>query len=47
MVNIGPKIELVEFTDSCERFITYSSTGEIAMWSIKNKQFEEKLGKLT
>jgi hypothetical protein len=46
MVNIGPRIELVEFTDSCERFISYSSTGDIAVWSIKNKVFEEKIGKL-
>ena len=39
MNNIGPRIELLEFTDTCESFFTYSSTGDIALWSLKNKLY--------
>lgn len=33
--NIGPKVELFDFTDSCESFVTYSTSGEIALWSLQ------------
>ncbi len=35
----GRQIELGDFTDTCEEFLSYSKTGEIAMWSIKDKKF--------
>ena len=44
--NVGPKVELIDFTDSCESFVSYQSTGEICLWSISKKEFREKLWSL-
>jgi len=37
---------LIDFTDSCESFVSYQSTGEICLWSISKKEFREKLWSL-
>lgn len=42
----GSRVELIDFTDSCENFYTYSCTGELACWSIKDKKFSEFITKI-
>ena len=39
--NLGPKVQLIDFTASGESFISYHQSGEIAVWSIEDKQFRE------
>lgn len=46
MVDAGVRVELLDFTDSGERFVFYSNTGEIVSWSLKHKRFDQKLYKL-
>lgn len=40
VVDAGVRVELLDFTDSGERFVFYSNTGEIVSWSLKNKRFD-------
>ena len=35
----GARVEIIEFSDSCESIFTYSNTGELSIWSLKKKQF--------
>ena len=37
MYNAGSRVELLDFTDKCEFFVTYSGTGELALWSIRER----------
>lgn len=46
MHNAGARIDLIDFTDSNESFVTCSSTGEIALWCLKYKRFTESIVKL-
>jgi len=47
MYNAGSRVELLDFSDSCEFFVTYSGTGEIALWSIRERKFQDLVHKLT
>ena len=46
MNNSGVRVELLDITDSCQSFVTYSSSGEVSLWSIKTKSFTQKISKL-
>lgn len=43
---IGRTVDIVAFTKECEDFVTYQRTGEITLWSMKNKRFKTKVCKL-
>ena len=36
---IGRRIDLIDFSPNCEEFISYMNTGQICLWSIKNKSY--------
>ena len=36
-------MDLLAFTRECEDFVTYQRTGEIALWSLKEKKFKQKV----
>ena len=38
-LNIGRRIELIDFSPNCEEFVSYMNTGELCLWSIKKKKF--------
>ena len=43
----GRQIELADFNDSCDEFLTLSKTGEIGLWSLKEKKFVMMLIKIS
>ena len=43
---IGQKIQLLDFSNKCDEFYTYSQTGEIAVWSISEKRLIRLITKL-
>lgn len=47
--NLGHRIDLLDFTKSCELFFTYSTqcTGDIGIWSLKNKKLKSVLYRLS
>ena len=42
-LNIGKRIELIDFTPNCEEFIAISNTGDMTIWSLKKQKFVRKV----
>ena len=42
-LNIGKRIELIDFSPNCEEFIAVMNTGELTLWSIKKSKFIKKI----
>ena len=42
-MNIGKRIEMIDFCPNCEEFIAVSNTGEVSLWSIKKAKFLRKV----
>ena len=38
-VDIGRRIETIDFSPNCEEFISYMNTGQLCLWSVKQKCF--------
>ena len=45
-LQIGKRIELIDFSNNCEEFIAVTNTGELNLWSIKKLKFLRKITKL-
>jgi hypothetical protein len=43
---LGREIDLLDFTHDCDDFITYSRTGEIALWSLRDRKLKSLVTKL-
>ena len=46
MNSAGSRVELIDFSDSGESFFTYSTTSELAVWSLKSKKCIESITKI-
>jgi len=45
-LNIGRKIELVDFSNNCEEFIAYTNTGVLVVFDLKKHKYSHKITEL-
>ena len=46
-LNIGKRIELIDFSPNCEELIAVMNTGELTLWSVKKSKFIRKITQLS
>lgn len=42
-LQIGKRIELIDFTPNCEEFVAITNTGDLTIWSLKRQKFVRKV----
>jgi len=45
-LNIGKRIEVIDFSPSCEEFVAVMNTGELTVWSVKKQKFLRRVTSL-
>jgi len=42
-LNIGKRIDLIDFSPNCEEFVAMTNTGDLTIWSLKRQRFVRKV----